>query len=254
MDTDHRCRPRLHERARRGDRHEPGEHAVHHHAGVRLAHPLHAVEHRRSVAPNAAAIAVFTATTVKRRSVAESVDRGIEPEPAEQQDERAQHRHRDAVRGQRSRLAVGAVLADAGTEHDRAGQAGDATHRVHHTGAGEVDVAEPEVDVVAELAEPTATPGPPTEDRVVERAAEQAPADERLPLPPLGHRAGRDGRGGVHERDHVEEERRDRDAVRDAGQREAAPAPQERPVTEADQPIGAQRRVDTRSTPGSCSR
>ena len=196
------------------------------------------------MAPNAAASAVLTATTVKRRSVAAKRRRGVEAEPTEQQDERAQHRHRDAVRRQRARLAVGSVLADPGTEHDRTGQGGDATHRVHHTGAGEVDVAEPEVEVVAELAEPAAAPGPPTEDRVVERAAEQAPADERLPLPALGHRAGRNGRGGVHERDHVEEERRDRNAVRDAGEREAAPAPQERPVTEADQPIGAQRRVE----------
>ena len=144
-------------------------------------------------------------------------------------------RHRDVVRRQRARLAVGPVLADAGAEHDRTGEAGDATHRVHHAGAGEVDVAEAEVEVVAELAEPAAAPGPATEDRVVERAAEQAPADERLPLPPLGHRAGRDGGRRVHERDHVEEERRRPGCcTRRPSQREAAPAPQERPVTEAD--------------------
>ena len=44
--------------------------------------------------------------------------RGVEAEPAEQQDERAEHRHRDVVPGERSRLAVRPVLADAWTEHE----------------------------------------------------------------------------------------------------------------------------------------
>ena len=39
---------------------------------------------------------------------------GVEAEPAEQQDERAEHRHRDVVAGERPRLAVPAELADAG--------------------------------------------------------------------------------------------------------------------------------------------
>ena len=56
--------------------------------------------------------------------------------------------------------------------------------------------------------EPAAAPRPRAEERVVEGAAEEAPADERLPLPALGHGAGRDRRRGVHEGDHVEEEAR----------------------------------------------
>ncbi len=68
--------------------------------------------------------------------------RGVEAEPAEQQDERAEHGHRDVVAGKRVRRAVLVVLADAGTEDDRPGQAGDTTHGVHDAGAGEVDVAE----------------------------------------------------------------------------------------------------------------
>ena len=54
-------------------------------------------------------------------------------------------------------------------------------------------VAEGAVEAVAELAQPATTPGPATEDRVVEGTTEQAPSDERLPLPTLSHRAGGDG-------------------------------------------------------------
>ncbi len=226
--ADDRGRPRLHEGTRGGDRHQAGEHAVDHHAGVGLAHALHAVEHRDRRAE-------------RRRDG--GVDRdhgeaqvggregrgGVEPEPPEQQDERPEHGHRDVVRRQRARLPVGPELADAGAEHDRAGEAGDATHRVHHTRTGEVDVAEAEVPAVAELRQPAAAPGPPTEDRVVEGAAEEAPAHERLPLPPLGHGTGRDGRGRVHEGDHVEEERRHRDAVRDPGEARTRSCPRGTP-------------------------
>ena len=77
---------------------------------------------------------------------------GVEAEPAEQQDERAEHGHRDVVRPECSRLAVLAVLADAGTEDDRARESGDAAHRVHDAGSGEVDVAEAEVCALAQLA------------------------------------------------------------------------------------------------------
>ena len=131
---------------------------------------------------------------------------GVEAEPAEQQDERAQHGHRDVVAGQRTRLAVLAELADARTEHDGAGQRGDAADGVHDARAGEVDVAVAPAHRVAQLGQPAAAPGPGAEQRVVDGPAEQAPDHEALPLPPLGHGAGRDGGHGVHERHHVEEE------------------------------------------------
>ena len=41
-DADDRRGPRLHERARRRDRHQAGEHAVRHHPGIGLARPRHA--------------------------------------------------------------------------------------------------------------------------------------------------------------------------------------------------------------------
>ena len=160
--------------------------------------------------------------------------RGVEAEPTEQQDERAEHRHRDVVRGEHPRLAVGPVLPDPGTEDERAGQSGDATHHVHDAGAGEVDVAVAHARGLTELGEPAAAPRPRREQRVVDGAAEQAPADERVPLPPLGHGAGRDRRRRVHERDHVQEERRGRHVVGVALEEETA-LPEEDPVSRTDQ-------------------
>jgi hypothetical protein len=111
------------------------------------------------------------------------------------------------------------------------------------TGSGEVHVAEAEVQAVAELVQPTAAPRPRTEDRVVDRADEEAPADERLPLPPLGHRPGGDGRGRVHERDHVEEEGSggctERGVLSDPAEvsESEAALPQEHPFTGSDERV-----------------
>ncbi len=55
---------------------------------------------------------------------------------------------------------------------------------------------------------------------------------ERRVLPALGHRAGRNGDGGVHE-DHLEqEEREDADVIGAAAQEEALEAEQAERVTE----------------------
>ncbi len=196
------------------------------------------------VAPTAAAIAVLRCDDGEPHVGGGERRRGVEAEPAEQQDERAEHGHRDVVRRQRARLPVCTELPDAGPEDDRARERRDAAHRVDDARACEVDVAEAELEVVAELAEPAAAPGPPTEQRVVERAAEQAPADERLPLPALGHRAGRDRRRRVHEGDHVQEERGDRRGVGGSGETPPGAAPQERPVTEPDEAIRTERLVE----------
>ena len=205
--------------------------------------PVYMSQNIAATAPNAAAIAVFVATVAKRTSVDREGRRGVEAEPAEQQDEATEHRHRDVVTRQRAGLAVGPVLADAGTEHERTGQRRGTTDRVHHAGAGEVDVAEAEVGGVAELGEPAAAPGPGAEQRVVDGAAEEAPPDERLPLPPLGHRAGRDGGDRVHERHHVEEERHATGGVEGLAGTGPAALPQEHPVTRAEE-VRADRAVE----------
>ena len=133
-------------------------------------------------------------------------------------------------------------LADARTEHERAGQSGDAAHGVHDAGAGEVDVADAQVSRVPQLVEPAAAPCPGAEQRVVEATAEEAPHHEALPLPPLGHGPRRDGRGGVHERDHVKEEPEERGADVLAAQGEAA-LPEEDPVVGTDEGgVGSARR------------
>ena len=158
----------------------------------------------------------------------------VEAEPTEQQDDHAHEGHRDVVTRDRLRPAVLSILADAGTEHDRTRERGHASHRVHDAGAGEVDVAVAEVRARAELGEPTAAPGPRAEQRVVDRAAEEAPRDEVVPLPAFGHRAGRDRRRRVHERGHVEEVREHRDG-RGLARHEQRGLPQEHPVAAADE-------------------
>ena len=177
---------------------------------------------------------------------------GVEAEPAEQEDERAEHRHRDVVRRQRARLPVGTELADPRPEDDRTRQAGDATHRVHDARSRRSRRSRSRGSrLLPSWLEPAAAPRPAAEERVVDRTAEQAPAHERLPLPALGHRPGRDRGRRVHEGDHVQEERGDRRRVRRAGEAEAGATPEERPVTEPDQPVGAAAPCRARSTRGS---
>ena len=246
MEPIRRSSPRLHEGTWRGDRHESGEHAVGHHARVGLAHPLHAAEHRDHGAERRSDGGVrrdHGKTNIRggqRRS-------GVEPEPAEQQDERPEHRHRDVVSRERSRLSIRTELPDSCTEYESAREPGDATHCVDDARPRKVDVTETEVRAHAELGQPAAAPGPAAEDRVIERAAEQAPADERLPLPPLGHRSGGNRGGGVHERHHVKEESGDGSAVCDTAQAPPGTTPQEHPVPrvpEVDQAVRRQRLVE----------
>ena len=139
---------------------------------------------------------------------------GVEAEPAEQQDERAEHRHRDVVAGDAPRGAVGGELADAGADDDGAGERGSAADGVDDAGTGEVDVAGAEAHRVPDLWRASRRPRSTREQRVEDGAAEQAPDHEAAPLPPFGHRSGRDRGDGVHEGHHVEEEaderRRDR--------------------------------------------
>ena len=112
---------RSHEGTRGGDRDEPGEHAVGNHPGIRLAGAAGYPQHRdrrpersgdRRVRCNGGELDVGGG---ERRG-------GVEAEPAEQEDERAEQGHRDVVSGERAWLAVAAVLADAWAEHEGAGE------------------------------------------------------------------------------------------------------------------------------------
>src|SRR6266536_267204 len=134
-------------------------------------------------APKPAEIAVFVATIAKRTSVAPRVEAALNSN---------QPKSRMNVPSR----AIGMLCAAS----------------VHGSRSREVHVPEAEVHAVAELGEPPATPRPGAEQREVDRATEDGPQHEALPLPPLCHRARRDGRGRVHERVHVQEERRRRRA------------------------------------------
>ena len=80
-------------------------------------------------------------------------------------------------------------------------------------------------------------------DRVDEHRHEEAEDDERGELPALGHRAGRDRRGGVHEHHLEQEEREDADVVGVAAQEEALHAEQaERLAEERDRELVVERR------------
>ena len=98
------------ERAGRGNRHQPRQHAVARHRDVRLAE--HQYQKTSAAAePAHAARFVFTATTQMRRSVARERRARIETHPAKQQDERARHDKHDVVGREGTRLAVRSIFA-----------------------------------------------------------------------------------------------------------------------------------------------
>ena len=159
-----------------------------------------------TTAPKAPAIAVLAATVANWTSVAAKVEAALKP-------------NQPNSRMNVPSIAIGmwwpgmalAVpsllnLPMRGPSTMAPASAGHAADGVHDAGAGEVDVADAEVHGVPGLGEPAAAPGPRREQRVVDGAAEEAPPDEGVPLPPLGHGAGRDRGDGVHEGHHVEEE------------------------------------------------
>ena len=194
--------------------------------------PLAAIEgsglpyffHTRNIAarqPAALAMNVLTMTTAEAHVGGRQGGGAVEADPPEHQDDHAEDGQREIVRQDHPRATVLGELADPGAEHDRSGERGEAADHVHHAGAGEVDGAVAEADVAAESAEPAAAPDPVAEDGVDDRSDEECVDDEGRELPALGHRAGRDGRRGVHE-DHLEEEEADDDdVVGTAGQEEA---------------------------------
>ena len=98
--ADDRRRPRGDEGARRGDRDEAGEHAVGHHARVGLAGALRDPQHGHDRAERTGDRGVRGDDGELHVGGGEGRC-GVEAEPAEQQDERAEHRHRDVVAGDR---------------------------------------------------------------------------------------------------------------------------------------------------------
>ena len=127
---------RRHEVARRGDRHEPRERAVESHRQVRLAHDDPCRDERGD--GSGACGEVRGHRDASDRADARRVAAGVEPEPANPQEEHAKRAKDEAVARNRVRLAVVAVLADAGPQRNRAREGDPAAYGVDDRGAGEV--------------------------------------------------------------------------------------------------------------------
>ena len=97
-------------------------------------------------------MAVFTATTVKRRSVAANVDAALKPNHPNSRMNVPSIAIGMLCAANTRGLPSAPYLPMRGPSTTRAGQRRDTAHGVHHAGAGEVDVAEAEVQAVAELA------------------------------------------------------------------------------------------------------
>jgi hypothetical protein len=85
---------------------------------------------------------------------------GVEPEPAESQNEAAHDRHRDMMPGDGVGGAVGAKFSKTRAEDDGARQGGDAAGHVHHRGAGEIEGAVSEPEALAQGGKKSAAPHP----------------------------------------------------------------------------------------------
>ena len=145
---------------------------------------------------------------------------GVEPEPAEREDEAAHDGHRDVVPRHGVGSAVLVELAQARPQHLCPHEGQNAAGHVDHGGAGEVDVAVPQVEVAPQLGEPAAAPHPVRVERVDDGPHDDAVDHEGLEAPPFGHGARRDRRRRVHEH-HLEQEHGERrDVVGFAGEEE----------------------------------
>ena len=105
-------------------------------------------------------------------------------------------------------------------------------HEVHDRRAGKVDVTMTETEFLSKRRQPATAPNPVGEKRVDHHRHEEPEDDERRELPALGHRAGRDRAGGIHEHHLEEEEREHADVVGVAAQEEALHAEEAEGVAE----------------------
>ena len=203
-DDDRGDRGRVNEGARGGDGDGAGEEAVAGHRGVGLPVDRPHVDHRGEAARGCSQHRADG--DGRHAEVGRGHGRaGVEAEPAEGQDQGAEHDHRDVVARDGVGRAVLVELADPRPEQPGGRQGGHAAGHVHHRRAGVVEVPVAQAEVGAEVRQPAAAPDPATVDGVDEGAEqdrEEAEADE---LPALGEGTRGDGRRGVHEH-HLEQE------------------------------------------------
>ncbi len=208
---------------RRRDGDEAAEHAVAHHGRVGLAvdFPQEEARRRRGGAGGKHGVDRDQADAVGGAGKGRA---GVEPEPAEGEDEGAENDHGHVMSEDGARVSVFVVFSDARTDHPCEDEGERPALKMDDGRAGIIDgaVAEPAVD--AEAGQPAAAPHPAAVSAVNKRADQNAEDGEALEAPSLGERAGGDGGGGIHEDHHVKEQ--DQGSGRDgmAAEKEAAEA------------------------------
>ena len=196
-----------------GDPHQPGQHTV---AG-------HGYVQRTGLAPDDRAGHHTAGGCGQERGhcgphhevVGRQLRTGVEPEPAEPQDEHAQHHEGDVVPGHGPGVAVLVVLADAGPEEDGPHQGGPAAGAVHDGGTGEV--AEAGVADLQIGQQTVAVPERVDHHRVDQGSHEEAEHQVGGELGPLGHGPRGDGHRGGREYHLEEEERRGAEPIAERG-------------------------------------
>ena len=109
--------------------------------GSGLSLDAHCTQNIATTAPNAPAIAVLTATTANRLSVAESVDAALKPNHPNSRMNVPSIAIGMWCAASTRGLPSGPYFPIRGPRIERAGEAGDTAHHVHDTGTGEVGVA-----------------------------------------------------------------------------------------------------------------
>ena len=140
------------------------------------------------------------------------------------------------MRRKGARLSVATVLADARTQNQGQRHGGEPSHRVHHRRAREIDITVAEVHRGTELRHPAAAPDPAAEDGVEHRAHEEFAQQEGPERDALADRAHDDVARGLHEHNLEERQAIAARVIGRAGQEEAF-APQEAPLSAADQKV-----------------
>ncbi len=190
--SDPERRARAHRSARRRDRDQAGEGTIQREEQVRLIVANPAGDHRRDRADGRGERRV-DGDPCHDAGLPHSEGRtGVEPVPAEPEDEYAERGQRQAVPRDGIGRTVRVELAEARSEHPRGDKPGHPAYRVHHSRPGEV--------VEAKAGEPTAAPHPVPDDRVDERRKDKRVGQVGCELHSLrdGTRDDRRRRSGEH--------------------------------------------------------
>ncbi len=163
---------------------------------------------------------VFTTTKLMRRSVPESVEPGLKPNQPNARMNVPSTTIGDVVPRDRLRLALASNLPMRGPITMAPARPMMPPIAWTTPEPAKSTAPWPRPQLMPALREPAAAPEPVGVDAVGKRDPQTVEA-EVLPRPALGHRTGRDRRGGVHEHHHEEEEHHHADVVDRAVQEEA---------------------------------